>query len=93
MEFVRCYIDLKYPAFFAVLLAAYWRYSSMKTFNREEFESAFYSLLWREDTLDCPILDRKFLYNGSVLRVKMIDSIIVLIVCIGNGKVLYNGEG
>ena len=52
----------------------------MKNFNISIFENAFYSLLYKDFSLDTTEFNRKVCYHGRVMRVRMENARIVSIV-------------
>ena len=52
----------------------------MGKFSISEFENAFYSMLYKDFSLDVTSFNRKICYHGRVMRVRMENSRIVSIV-------------
>lgn len=52
----------------------------MKKFNVSNFENAFYSMLYKDFSLDVTSFNRKICYHGRVMRVRMENARIVSIV-------------
>ena len=52
----------------------------MDKFNISNFENAFYSMLYKDFSLDVAEFNRKICYHGRVMRVRMKNSRIVSIV-------------
>jgi len=52
----------------------------MSKFNISQFENAFYSMLYKDFSLDVTEFNRKICYRGRVMRVRMENARIVSIV-------------
>lgn len=66
----------------------------MGKFNISQFENAFYSMLYKDFSLDVTEFNRKICYHGRVMRVKMENARIVSIVDLSgmNPVLLYSIE-